>query len=315
MKAYRYENICLVPQYSDLFSRGDADTSFVLGNNQFLLPVIPANMKAVIDHDIARELSKEGYMYVMHRFGVDVTKFVDTANRESWPVVSISVGVKRPDMELIRQLSSSGSKVDYITIDIAHGYCEAMKRMIELVKEKLSDTYVIAGNVATPEAVYYLNEWGADCVKIGIGQGSPCTTKDKTGFTMPMFTCTKTCTENTDVPVIADGGIRCNGDISKALAAGATAVMAGGLFASCTDSPANSINIDGAVFKAYYGSASFENKGHNNHIEGILKKIPSSDMSYMQKLREVEQDLQSSISYAGGKNACDLRGTPYMVIS
>ena len=271
-------------------------------------------MKAVIDSDIAKILSERGYMYIMHRFGVNVTKFVDKANRESWPIISISTGVKRIDREVIQQLSSAGSKVDYITIDIAHGYCEAMKHMLEFINEKLPDTYIIAGNVATPEAVHYLNVWGADCVKVGIGQGSPCTTKDKTGFTMPMFTCTKTCSENADVPVIADGGIRCNGDIAKALNAGATAVMAGGIFASCTDSPANSINIDGTVFKAYYGSASFENKGHTNHIEGVLKKIPSSDMSYIQKLTEIEQDLQSSISYAGGKNACDLKDVPYMIV-
>ena len=115
------------------------------------------------------------------------------------------------------------------------------------------------------------------------------------------------------MPIIADGGIRCNGDIAKALVAGADAVMAGGLFASCSDSPADSINIDGAIFKAYYGSASFENKGHKDHIEGVLKKIPASDMTYTQKLVEIAQDLQSSISYAGGSDLSAFDSVEYYI--
>jgi GMP reductase len=269
-------------------------------------------MKAVIDSTLAGELSNSGYMYSMHRFAVDITKFVDKANRDGWPVVSISIGVKTTDRELIRNLSTVGSKIDYITVDIAHGHCEAMQNMLKFIKDRLPNTYIIAGNVSTAVAVDDLAKWGADCVKVGIGQGSPCTTKDKTGFTMPMFTCVEECAKNTsDIPIIADGGIRSNGDIAKALTAGASAVMAGGLFASCSDSPARSINIDGAVYKAYYGSASFENKGHKNHVEGILKKIPANDMTYRQKLVEIQQDLQSSISYAGGNTLDAFKSVNY----
>ena len=115
-----------------------------------------------------------------------------------------------------------------------------------------------------------------------------------------MFTCVKLCS-NVNVPIIADGGIRCNGDVAKALVAGATMVMAGGLFAACTDSPASVININGLDHKAYFGSASVENKGHNNNVEGKLNQIPNNGMTYGEKLNEITQDLQSSISYAGGK--------------
>jgi len=178
--------------------------------------------------------------------------------------------------------------------------------MIEWIKKNLPDTKIIAGNVATSDAVRQLSNWGADIVKVGIGQGSPCTTKDKTGFTMPMFSCVKLCSNvvldnGNIVPIIADGGIRCNGDIAKALVAGATMVMAGGLFAACTDSPASVISINGLDHKAYFGSASVENKGHNNNVEGKLNQIPNNGMTYGEKLNEITQDLQSSISYAGGK--------------
>jgi GMP reductase len=108
--------------------------------------------------------------------------------------------------------------------------------------------------------------------------------------------------ESESIPIIADGGVKCNGDIAKALVAGANMVMAGGLFATCSDSPAETIKIDGKVCKAYFGSASAQNKGHNNHIEGTLKNLTSDGMTYATKLKEIQQDLQSSISYAGGIN-------------
>ena len=314
MNTYRYEDICLVPKFSTLKSRSEADTRLKLGNHTFKLPVIPSNMKAVIDPALANELATSKYMYSMHRFKIDIIKFVDDANRHNWPIVSISVGIKPIDKENIRNMATAGSKVDFITIDIAHGHCKAMRDMIKYVRDRMPRAYIIAGNVSTPQAVEDLAKWGADCVKVGIGQGSPCTTKDKTGFTMPMFTCVEQCAvKSGDIPIIADGGIRSNGDVAKALTAGATAVMAGGLFASCSDSPARSINIDGAVYKAYYGSASFENKGHKNHIEGVLKKIPANDMTYQQKLTEIQQDLQSSISYAGGKDLSAFNHVEYHV--
>ena len=118
------------------------------------------------------------------------------------------------------------------------------------------------------------------------------------------------------VPVIADGGISSSGDIAKAIRAGANMVMAGGLFASCKDSPAKIIICsDGSRKKAYYGSASFQNKGHNNHIEGVQREIETSGLTYADKLEEIEQNLQSSISYAGGKDLSSLAGVDYEVIA
>ncbi len=314
MKAFKYSDICLIPNYSEAHSRVDCDTSINLFGKKFSLPIIPANMKSVIDMHTCEWMSSHGFFYIMHRFDRDLAE--DVANAQDWDSISFSVGVKAQDKMAIQKINKRVHRVDYLTIDIAHGYCSRMKTMIKWIKKYLPNTKIIAGNVATPEAVRQLSNWGADIVKVGIGQGSPCTTKDKTGFTMPMFTCVKKCSQVfsnyvDSVPIIADGGICCNGDIAKALVAGATMVMAGGLFASCTDSPALATTINGITHKAYFGSASSENKGHDKHIEGKLTNISCNNMSYSEKLTEITQDLQSSISYAGGLNLSSLKNVEY----
>jgi len=314
MKALKYSDICLVPNYSECHSRVDCDPSIDLFGKKFLLPIIPANMKSVIDMHICEWMSSHGFFYIMHRFDRDLAE--DVANTQDWDNISFSVGVKTKDKMAIQKIKKMGHRVDYLTIDIAHGYSARMKTMIKWIKKHLPNTKIIAGNVATSSAVRELANWGADIVKVGIGQGSPCTTKDKTGFTMPMFTCVKLCSSVTldngeVVPIIADGGIRCNGDIAKSLVAGAKMAMAGSMFASCTDSPASIININGVNHKAYFGSASAENKGHNNNIEGKLNKIPNNGMTYGEKLNEITQDIQSSISYAGGQKLSSLKEVEY----
>ena len=331
MKSLKYSDVCLIPNYSEVHSRADCDPSVNLFGKKFLLPIIPANMKSVIDIHTCEWMSSHGFFYIMHRFDRDLTE--DIANAQDWDNISFSVGVKMQDKMAIQKISKRGHRVDYLTIDIAHGHCKRMKTMIHWIKKHLPDTKIIAGNVATPIAVADLSAWGADIVKVGIGQGSPCTTKDKTGFTMPMFSCILKCSqvsfsredgfmisnastiEDFDipakVPIIADGGIRCNGDIAKAIRAGACMAMAGSLFASCSDSPASVIEIEGVKHKAYFGSASAENKGHNNHIEGKLNKLASNGMSYGEKLNEITQDLQSSISYSGGLNLLSIKDVEY----
>ena len=327
MRLLKYEDICLIPKMGACKSRSECDTSIKFLGSKFRLPVMPSNMRAVIDFDHAKHLSAEGYFYSMHRFDIDVQKFIEDANRGNWKIISASLGVKPSDRSVISNLKASQARLDFLTIDIAHGHSESMKEMLKFCKKNLTKkTKIIAGNVATPEAVQDLYLWGADAVKVGIGQGSPCTTKDKTGFTIPMFSCTQSCSkvyagDSFDegppperVPIIADGGIRCNGDIAKAFAAGADFVMAGGLFASCVDSPAASIEIDGVLHKAYFGSASFENKKTNRHVEGKLQNITSSGMTFKQKLIEIEEDIQSSISYAGGLSINSLKDTSYEVV-
>jgi GMP reductase len=321
MKALKYSDICLIPNYSEVHSRADCDTSIDLFGKKYLLPIIPANMKSVIDMNISKWMSSHGYFYIMHRFDSNLSDDVALANSEGWDTISFSVGVKLKDkLEITKISKCSNLRVDFITIDIAHGYCQRMKGMINHIKKHLPKTRIIAGNVASSCAVKELANWGADIVKVGIGQGSPCTTKDKTGFTMPMFTCVQECSNvisdnRTFVPIIADGGIKCNGDIAKSLVAGARMAMAGGLFAACTDSPAVTSTINDVPHKAYFGSASAENKGHSNNIEGRLTNITCNSMTIGEKFGEITQDLQSSISYAGGSSLKSLKeGVKYREI-
>ena len=325
MKALKYEDVCLLPNYSEVYSRVDCSTETTLCDKKIKLPIIPANMKSVIDMHLARWMSENDYFYIMHRFDSHLADDIGLANSEDWKTISFSVGVKMQDKIHVMNIGkSSNLRVDFLTIDIAHGHCDRMKAMIEHIKKWLPETKIIAGNVATDQAVRDLSDWGADVVKVGIGQGSPCTTKDKTGFTMPMFSCTQKCSglysgdflegSEKKIPIIADGGIKCNGDIAKAIVAGANMVMAGGLFAACTDSPAVPSTINDVPHKAYFGSASAENKGHNNNVEGKLTNISCNNMTYEQKLNEITQDLQSSVSYAGGNNLESLQNVDYNLV-
>lgn len=329
-KLLSYDDICLTPKMSECLSRKECDTSKEFLGFSFKLPIMPSNMKSVIDETWAKFLSDNGYLYSMHRFDIDIQKFIENCNRENFKLISASFGVKAHDMRIIDNLASSGARLDIATIDIAHGHCKSMKTMIEYFKQRLPDTKIIGGNVATPQAVTDLYKWGADAVKVGIGQGSPCTTKNKTGFTMPMFSCVQKCAgqyfggtifdreeksrPSQKIPIIADGGVRYNGDMAKAIVAGADFVMAGGIFAACTDSPAKQVEVDGVWHKAYFGSASFENKKIKTNIEGRLKKLSQNGMVLKQKLEEIEQDLQSSISYGGGLKLSDLNTVKYEVI-
>jgi len=243
----------------------------------------------------------------MHRFDHDIFGFVKDANEVSFNNVSISVGIQNKDKALITNLANSKLRVDFITIDVAHGHHSKVADQIKFIKDTLPKTRVIAGNVATRNGVEYLAVAGADAVKVGIGGGYACTTKDKTGFTYPMFSCVMECTNtetsNFDIPVIADGGVRCNGDIAKALVAGAKMVMCGSIFAACSDSPAPVVkDASGRRYKQYYGSASIHNKIDKKNIEGTMKLMDTDSFTYEEKLLEIIQDLQSAISYAGGCN-------------
>ena len=303
MQALHYKDIVLIPKYSDLESRSLADTSTELAGHIFKVPVVPANMKCTININTARTLSNNGYFYIMHRFDMDTVEFARIANYEGWDLISVSVGVNDSDVIILQKLYDSNNRVDFITVDIAHGHHKKMKDMLgHLQKFRARGTKIIAGNIVTKEAAYDLIKWGADVVKVGIGQGYVCTTKDKTGFTMPMFSCVNKMPVH--IPVIADGGIRCNGDIAKAIVAGASMVMCGSMFARLSDSPSATFKDPhtGEALKEYYGSASFNNKGHNKNIEGRRELIEADTMTYLQKMQEIQEDLQSAISYAGGSN-------------
>ena len=315
-----YENIFLKPNFNSIKTRSDIDTDINFLGKVFRIPVVPANMKCCVDFDICQLLDIKNYFYIMHRFDHDIFAFIKDANECYFNTVSISVGIQDKDKALISNISKHRFRVDYITIDVAHGHHSKVADQVKYIKDNLPDTKVIAGNVATRAGVEYLAAAGADAVKVGIGGGYACTTKDKTGFTYPMFSCVMECAKSDetgiDIPIIADGGVRCNGDIAKALVAGAKMVMCGSIFAACSDSPAPVVkDASGRRFKQYYGSASIHNKLDKKNIEGTMKLMDTDSFTYQEKLLEIIQDLQSAISYAGGCNlkALNLNNVNYGV--
>ncbi|HOM15655.1 MAG TPA: GMP reductase, partial [Rubrivivax sp.] len=269
MEIFDYDNILLLPRKCRVDSRSECDPSVQFGPRRFKLPVVPANMKTVVDEAITEYLAANEHFYVMHRFDIDNLAYARRM-RAKGLYVSISSGVKEADRRMIDRLAAEGVGADYITIDIAHGHADSVQRMIGCIKDKLPQAFVIAGNVATPEAVIDLENWGADATKVGVGPGKVCITKLKTGFGTGgwQLSALKWCARVATKPIIADGGIRDHGDIAKSVRFGASMVMIGSLFAGHEESPGRTVEVDGKLFKEYYGSASDFNKGEYKHVEG-----------------------------------------------
>ena len=314
MEIFDYDNILLLPRKCRVESRAECDASVEFGGHRFKLPVVPANMKTVVDENITAWMASNGYFYVMHRFDLDNLAYARKM-REQGLLVSISSGVKKADYDIIDKLAAEGIGADFITIDIAHGHADSVQRMIAHIKQKLPKTFVIAGNVGTPEGVIDLENWGADATKVGIGPGKVCITRLKTGFGTGgwQLSALKWCARVATKPIVADGGIRHHGDIAKSVRFGASMVMVGSLFAGHEESPGATVEVDGKLFKEYYGSASDFNKGEYKHVEGkrILEPVKGK---LADTLREMQEDLQSSISYAGGTKLVDLRKANYVVL-
>lgn len=180
MPVFDYEDIQLIPNKCIISSRSEADTQVTLGDYTFKLPVIPANMQTIIDENIAEDLAKNGYFYIMHRFDEEARKPFVERMHEQGLIASISVGVKDYEYDFVTSLKDDAP--EFITIDIAHGHSDSVINMIQHIKKELPKTFVIAGNVGTPEAVRELENAGADATKVGIGPGKVCITKVKTGF-------------------------------------------------------------------------------------------------------------------------------------
>jgi len=300
---FDFEEINLQPQKCIVNSRSECNTSVILGNHTFNLPVVPANMECVIDESVAIKLATERYFYVMHRFDVNPVMF--TYKMKGLGLVSsISLGVNEDSYKWIDELKSTNVTPDFITIDIAHGHSIKMERMIGYIKENLPKSFVIAGNVSTPEGVSDLESWGVDATKIGIGNGSACTTYPSTGFGSRNCQASTiyNCSLSAKKPIIADGGIKVPGDIAKSLVLGATMVMVGGMLSGFTDSPGNVVECDGKKYKEFWGSASSFQSGKKNRIEGKKNYIPFKNKTILDEMTYLTECLQSSISYGGGNN-------------
>lgn len=333
LKSLNYKDIHLIPNYSELKSRSQADTFIDWGRFTFKLPIVPANMASCISFEKATWLAQNGYFYIMHRFyEYDVIlNWMRRMNdcKDLLPFISISVGIKKRDIDLLETIVNERLRLDFVTVDVAHGdhleALEMLKYLRELKRLLYPELFIIGGNIATPNAYIRMVPY-CDAVKVGIACGASCITYNKTGFASPMFSTVQAISEEQKslnlssydiLPrvaprIIADGGISCNGDISKALVAGADMIMAGSMFARCIDSPAM-VDPTDPTKKLYFGSASLMN-GNKKNIEGRTISMPMNGMTYEQKLNEIKQDLTSAISYAGGNDLDAFRDVDYNLI-
>ncbi len=315
MKVFDYEDIQLIPSKSIVKSRSECDTSIIFGPRKFKLPVVPANMATIIDETLAIWLAENDYFYIMHRFDESSRIVFIQKMQQRKLYTSISVGVKPQEYQFVEELAKLNLVPDYITIDIAHGHSELVIDMIKHIKSHLPNSFLIAGNVATPEAVRELENAGADATKVGVGPGKVCITKLKTGFGTGgwQLAALSRCSKVARKPMIADGGIRTHGDIAKSIRFGASMIMIGFLFAGHDESPGKTVEVNGQTLKEYFGSASEYQKGEKTNVEGKKILIPYKG-KIEDTLKEMTEDLQSAISYAGGNDLESITKVDYVIV-
>lgn len=288
-----YEDTYLIPQFSEITSRSDSSmkTNVQVGEMDIKIPIISANMDTITGSDMAIAMYKAGAIGALHRFwdietNVNEYKKVQKEGCECF----VSIGVNRDSKERLKALYDAGAR--YMIIDIAHGHSTLMKKMIKQVPE---DVYLVAGNVATREAAADLASWGANAIKVGIGPGAVCLTKNVTGVTVPQLGAIAECVMGItkDVLLIADGGIKEYGDIAKAIGAGADMVMIGGLFSGCPETPGEYIQGK----KVYRGMAS----------DGAMRQIRGEDNLPTPEGTSVLMDPKSPVEIIVNQMAGGLR--------
>jgi len=313
MPAYTYDDILLVPNKS-LNSRNDPKLETKLSRNIFIdIPITSANMDTITGYDLAKTLSSLGGVGFLHR-NMEIEENCDLVKKclDSWenhwtPFIP-TVGVSGKEKERAENLIYLG--VNGICIDIANAYSDKVVEMINFIRSRNQYVDIIVGNVASASAAIFLANQKVDAIKVGIGPGSVCTTRRMTGFGVPQLTAVRMVktglveSKYSDIPIIADGGIKSSGDIVKALWAGASSIMTGKLFAGCKE--ANDPN-------SYRGMASNSarqvllNDGDVSTVaeEGIAIEVEDSG-SAKDVINELCNGIRSGLSYAGCKYISEL---------
>ena len=322
-QALSYDDVLLVPQYSDIRSRKEVDISTDIGNNLKLsLPIIASPMDTIAETPMAVSMSKYGGTAVIHRYSSieaqhRMVRMVHDTAPQKTPIVGGAIGTTNDYLERASALIDAGA--NFLCVDVAHGHHTLMKEALESLRKTFGDgLHIMAGNVATLEGVNALADWGADSVRCNIGGGSICSTRIQTGHGMPGLQTVLDCA-STDrkVAIIADGGIRNSGDIVKALAAGADAVMCGSLLAGTNEAPGKIIEEkDGSRWKTYRGMASKEAqvnwRGRYASYEGVSSRVPyRGGVKYI--LNDLERGIRSGLSYSGARSIPELQATANFV--
>ena len=343
--ALTYDDIQLVPSFSNIKSRQSINLNTLVSRRYGLLnPIVASPMDTVCEYDMALKMAQLGGVGCIHRF-MSITHQCDIVEElfnkiyddteqlsiaQDWGImwdtwhaemklvpIMAAIGVQEEDKKRAIDLVSSGANI--LLIDVAHGDHQNVIDMIHWCKtqEKLQHVDIIAGNIATAEAAELLETYGADGLRVGIGGGSLCTTRIKTGFGVPNVTSLEDVINVSTVPVMADGGIRSSGDISKALSLGADNVMLGSLLAGTDESPGKILETSKGLYKRYRGSASLETKvthgQKSRNVEGESTTIPyKGGVKFI--VNGLLDGVRSALSYAGSN---DLKGfsPKYVVVT
>lgn len=309
-----YDDVLLAPGKS-LPHRNSADYAQTRWGMDIQHPIIPANMDSVSGEELCAAQLQSGGIAILHRFMSVSDRLSTWRNLEKNPRLFISIGVTPSERAGTKLMLESG--VRRFCIDIAHGHADTVAEMIRFIKEQAVDAIVIAGNVATPDGYRFLAQAGADLIKVGVGPGSHCTTRIVTGCGVPQLSAVMDIAEHAKdfgIPIIADGGLKYSGDITKALAAGADFVMSGSFFAGCKEAPGIVIKLnDGTRCKVYRGMASKDAQigWRGGDEDDIVAEGESSLVSYKGKfarvLHQLLGGLSSGMSYVGAETISDLQ--------
>ena len=327
--ALTYDDIQLVPAFSSIKSRTNIKLHTLLSRRYGLLnPIVASPMDTVCEFEMAYKMAELGGVGCVHRFmsiGAqtyivrqlsEAIKSPASLIEENWGVmyddwhseikqvpIMVAIGVQDEDRARALSLVEAGANV--LLIDVAHGDHQNVIDMIEWCKGNLpKHVDIIAGNIATGESAQRLIDAGADGLRVGIGGGSLCTTRIKTGFGVPNVTSLEDVCSVSGLPVMADGGIRTSGDMAKALAIGADTIMLGSLLAGTDESPGKILETPKGLYKRYRGSASLETKVTHGqqarNVEGESTTIPyKGGVKFI--VNGLLDGVKSALSYAGAE--------------
>ena len=329
-EALTFDDVTLVPKYSKILP-SEVDTSIKLTNNLKLkIPLISSAMDTVTESKMAIAVAEAGGIGVIHR-NLEIKKQIEEIRKVKKQKLLVGAAVGAGPKELKRAKEILDEGVNLIVVDTAHGHTKKVSEIIKYIKRiKDKKIALCAGNIATPEAAKFLLKLGVDIIKVGIGPGSICTTRLVAGIGVPQLSAilsVRKGIKNKNIKIIADGGVKYSGDLAKAFAAGADAVMIGSLFAGTDEAPGKIIQINGKLFKSFrgMGSVGAMNKGSADRYfqkkqKDRSKYVPEGVEGFSKYKGEVKNiiykligGLRSSMGYLGSKQIKYLRNKPQFV--
>ena len=317
-EALTFDDVLLLPRYSSVLPSKTKIFLKLTKKISLKVPFLSSAMDTVTESKMAIAIAKEGGIGVIHR-NLNIKKQSQEVKKvkNKKLIVGAAIGTNEEDIDRAKALISSGA--DLIVIDTAHGHSEKVLKTLSKIKRSIKEVPICVGNIATGEAAKKLYNSGADIIKVGIGPGSICTTRMVAGIGVPQISAimdVKKALNKKNVKIISDGGIKFSGDIAKALAAGADAIMMGSIFAGTEESPGKKFRVKGKLFKVYRGmgsigamSAGSANRYFQKNFKDKSKFVPEGvegRVEYKGKVSEIIYQLQgglrSSMGYIGAKN-------------